>query len=180
MKNEFQFLMDAPSFSPPVRLSAPGKGLNNQIVAREKDSGPGGSGSKERRDRRDEAAARVCVLDPEPRVCNDIEKLLQTTGCEVLCISKFIGCSNPIREFDPDLLVVDVMMPSVSGAKLIGVLRKNLPQWPLVILHSDMEETRLARLARETEADDFLVKQKDLLSLLNRVNYHLSRKIKGL
>ncbi|HUT56063.1 MAG TPA: response regulator [bacterium] len=117
---------------------------------------------------------RICVIDPEEELLLDLESVLHAMGYEVLSLNRVIGASNEIRAFSPDLLIVDIQMPAVSGGKLIEVLRRNLPDMPLLILYSRLQEPDLARLARALRADDFIIKSGNLLSLVNRVKFHLN------
>lgn len=120
---------------------------------------------------------KICIIDSDPEQLTNVEKLLEADGCQVLCIDKVIGASNRIRKFCPDLLVVDVDMPAVSGSKLIEVLRENLHKMPKLV-YSDMDYDKLSIMARATKADDYIVKEDNYISLLNRVRYHLGRKSK--
>lgn len=119
--------------------------------------------------------ARICVLDSDPDSLNDVTGLLVSMGCEVLGLSSVIGASNRIRRFDPDLIVVDVTVPSISGTQLIEVLRKNLGGLPRLILFSALSEEILAEVAREVKAADYLVKNGNYLELVNRVRLHSAR-----
>jgi DNA-binding response OmpR family regulator len=118
---------------------------------------------------------KVCIIDSETDVLEDLQNLLSAMGCETLCLDCVIGASNKIRWFDPDLLVVDVRMPSLSGEELIVVLRRNLTHLPLLILYSDMEENELANTAKAARADDFVIKNGEFLSIVNRIKFHLNR-----
>ncbi len=117
---------------------------------------------------------RICVIDPDLELAKDLESVFGAMGCDVLALGCVIGASNRIRAFAPDLLIVDTMMPSVSGRRLIEVLRLNLSELPLMILYSSLAERDLAGMARDVKADDFIVKNGDLLPLLNRVKFHLN------
>jgi len=119
--------------------------------------------------------ARICVLDSDPDSLNDVTGLLVSMGCEVLGLSSVIGASNRIRRFDPDLIVVDITVPSLSGIQLIEVLRKNLGDLPRLILFSALSEEILADVARKVKAADYLVKNGNYLELVNRVRLHSAR-----
>jgi two-component system OmpR family response regulator len=84
-----------------------------------------------------------------------------------------IGASNRIREFGPDLLVLEVLMPSLAGPKLVEILRRNLDRFPALILFSRLDLVTLSQVARITAADDYIVKDGGYLNLVNRVRYHL-------
>jgi len=115
---------------------------------------------------------RVCILDDDRSASKDLKQLLSSVGYEVLCLDKVIGSSNSIRSYNPDLLVVDVQMTSISGSTLLEVLRHNLKQFPVLILHSDLEEEDLMELAHKAGADDFITKDGNYVALLSRIKYY--------
>jgi len=116
---------------------------------------------------------RVCVLDPDPEYLQSVKSIFETMDIEVLAIDKVIGASNLIRRFKPVLLVADLDMPTISGEKLVKVLRKNIPQFPVLIIHSQRDRESLGELAARVTADDFAIKNGSLLELINRVKLHL-------
>ncbi len=115
---------------------------------------------------------RVCVLDDDQSASRDLNRILSSIGYDVLCLDKVIGSSNRIRSYNPDLLVVDVQMSSISGSTLLEVLRHNLKRFPVLILHSDLEEEDLMELAHKAGADDFITKDGNYVALLSRIKYH--------
>ncbi|MFO8056078.1 MAG: response regulator [bacterium] len=115
---------------------------------------------------------RVCILDGDHGAGRDLERIVSSMGCEVLCLDRVIGASNRIRSFDPDLLVVDVQMPGLSGPGLLEVLQKNLGTLPVMILHSCLEEDELMELATNAGADDFVPKNGNYVSLLSKIKYY--------
>jgi len=118
--------------------------------------------------------ARICVLDADLSRLRDLEQLLKAQGHQVLCLNEVIGASNRIREFGADLLVVEVMMPTLSGPRLIEVLRRNLKNRPAIILYSALNLENLAAVANQSRADDYVVKNGDYLPLLNKVRFQLN------
>jgi CheY-like chemotaxis protein len=148
-----------------ARSSKSSNALLNRVTGKSHSRGP------------DPGAARqkVCLIDSEPELLQDLSRLLTTMGYEVLALNQVIGSSNLIRDFNPRLLVVDIMMPSVSGEKLIRLLRQNLKRLPSLILYADLDEKDLARIARSVAADDFVHKSGSYLKIINRIKYHLSR-----
>jgi CheY-like chemotaxis protein len=118
---------------------------------------------------------RICLLDPDRERLLAMRRVFSAMGCEVLCLSQVIGASNQIRSFQPEILILDINMPSLSGPQLVKVLRCNLPAMPVLVLYSDMDESSLAEVARLAGADDFLSKREPITLLASRVRYHLER-----
>lgn len=122
---------------------------------------------------------RIALLDSDLELVNDLEEIFKTMGYETMGLDKIIGASNLIRDFQPDLLVVEPELPLLSGAKLIQTLRQNLSPLPILILYSSLDRESLSRLAAENSADDWVVKNSDYLQLITRVKYLLSLPGKG-
>lgn len=144
----------------PRRKDGEGSGSGDSFSA-------GGSGRSKR--------ARICVLDSDGGYRDDVKKLLEAMDCEVLCLDTFIGASNLIRNFRPDVLVVDNTRLAVSGDQLVRTLRRNLHKLPVMIFYSSPDEIELARTAKTFFADDFIIKNGDFLILVNRIKYHINR-----
>ncbi len=118
---------------------------------------------------------RICILHPDDGRLDKMARAYTLMGHEVLFVSQLIGASNQLRKFSPDVLVIDVKMPSISGIRLIRVLRRNLVHMPTLILYSDMDEVDLSDLARIAGASDYVTKQEGLSQLESRITYHLGR-----
>lgn len=121
---------------------------------------------------------RICILDFDAEASDSLRKLLEGTGHEVLVVNEMIGASNRIRAFSPDVLVVDTAMPSISGSKLISVLRHNLSEMPLLIIFSNLGTQELMQMAQETGADECLPKSGSFLPVINRINVLILRRRK--
>src|SRR5690606_4608090 len=79
-----------------------------------------------------------------------------------------------IRELEPDLLILDLMMPGLDGYRVLKTLRENGDQTPVLILSARGEEADKVRGFR-LGADDFVTKPFSLLELLARVEALLRR-----
>ncbi len=114
---------------------------------------------------------KVCIMDQDLEFSSSLEQMLSAWGYQVNCISHFIGASNAIRKFNPDLLVVDVVMSAISETSLVDVLKKNLAHLPILILYSNLDEEQLSELARRTGADDYIRKDEDFLKFVSLLRY---------
>jgi len=118
---------------------------------------------------------KICVFDSDRESLEDIKQLLSAMGHEVMTIGQAIGASNKIRRYSPDILVADIIGPTISGLKFIEVLRNNLEDLPRMILFSRVSEDELSLLAKKAGAEDFVVKNGSYTELVNRIKLHASR-----
>lgn len=124
-------------------------------------------------------SAKISILDPEAEVLRDLANIFTLMGFEIQVLGQVIGASNLLREFKPDLLIVDITMPAISGAKLVQTIKQNLVPPPLIILHSALDSHTLARIAGQTGANDYVIKGGDYLNLITCVNSLLSHAKSG-
>ncbi len=93
----------------------------------------------------------VLVLDDDPIVLAVTEERLINLGYDVVTRDQVLGTSQWIVQRRPWLLLLDVMMPAMSGSELASFLRRRGIQTHIV-LHSSKDMTELQRLVRQTGA----------------------------
>lgn len=116
---------------------------------------------------------KIFVLDDDENSCQLAEKVLVKQGYEVKTQTRTIGASNAIRDFKPDLLLLDVMMPALSGDNLVEILNKTLRQKPRIIFYSNKSADELRELAIKTGADGFVCKVEGPTALIKVVGQAL-------
>jgi two-component system phosphate regulon response regulator PhoB len=121
-------------------------------------------------------ARRIFIVDDEPDVTELLQYKLEQEGycCEVLNDPvKFVSC---VYNFQPDLIILDIMMPELNGIQLCNIARADptIKQIPIIFLTARNEaEDRVKGL--KSGADDYLGKPFDTRELLLRVDKLLSR-----
>lgn len=120
--------------------------------------------------------ARLLAVDDDPAVLAVLETLLRPVGVH------FTSLSDPLRFWDvlegapPDLLVLDIQMPSVSGIELCRVVR-NDPRWagiPVIFLTALTDAATIQRVFA-SGADDFVSKPIVGPELVTRITNRLDR-----
>ncbi|HEX8279874.1 MAG TPA: response regulator [Chthoniobacterales bacterium] len=114
---------------------------------------------------------KILVIDDEPANVALLEDLLLEAGCtRVHTLSDSRKALETCTAFEPDLILLDLMMPHVDGFTILEALR-SLPTdvfLPVVILTADVnEETK--RRALRAGATDFLLKPFDHIEVLLRI-----------
>ena len=106
------------------------------------------------------ANKKILLVDDSPIVREMVSLDLEDLGIEVVTLESAVALGEAIRRDRPDLVLLDVRMPGLRGdeaARLIGHLGLETP----ILLHSDMEEEKLAAMARDTGAGGYLCKTGD-------------------
>jgi len=79
-----------------------------------------------------------------------------------------------IESYDYDLLILDLMLPQLSGSELLSRVRRSHPGWPVLVLTArDATEDKVQHF--EAGADDYLTKPFDFAELLVRIKALLRR-----
>jgi DNA-binding response OmpR family regulator len=79
---------------------------------------------------------RIIVCDDEPHIVEGLRHLLRSTEREVVVSYSGPEALRHIRELRPDLLIIDIMMPEMSGLEVISTLRSSsaTEDLPIIIL----------------------------------------------
>lgn len=122
--------------------------------------------------------ALVMMVDDESLLTDVIETHLEDAGYR-----HFVGCNEPTRALDlikahrPDVLLLDLMMPQVSGFDILAAMRSDptLQYTPVIVLTAASDpDTKLQAL--EMGATEFLAKPVDASELILRVRNTLAFK----
>jgi CheY-like chemotaxis protein len=91
------------------------------------------------------------VVDDDPVVLEVARERLETLGFEVATRDQSLGTSTWIIQHRPDFVLLDVMMPALTGGELASVImRRSLHTG--VILHSSKTEEELAAIVKRAGA----------------------------
>ena len=114
---------------------------------------------------------KILVIDDERMTVTLLEQLLQRNGyTRVFGITDSRKALETCETFDPDLILLDLIMPKVDGFELLEALRADTTETflPIVVLTADITEEAKAR-ALEAGATDFLVKPVSKTETLLRI-----------
>jgi len=99
---------------------------------------------------------RVLIVDDEPRIIKFLNLKLKASGYEVFTASSGVQALTQIREQEPDLLVLDVVMPGMDGFETLKKIR-TFSAVPVIILSA--KETNVDKVkGLDLGADDYLAK----------------------
>jgi len=122
------------------------------------------------------AGNRILVVDDEPDVTELLSYRLKQEGYVVEVINDPLLIMGKAREFNPDLFLLDVMMPDLDGIRICRMIRADakLNSVPIVFLTARGDtEDRIKGL--ETGADDYIAKPFDIKELTLRIGLIFKR-----
>jgi DNA-binding response OmpR family regulator len=117
---------------------------------------------------------RVLIVDDEPEIVRGIEDNLRFEGYQTLAATNGeTGLALACQEA-PDLILLDIMMPRVSGWDVCRELRRRGIDVPVIMLTARAEEADRVR-GLELGADDYITKPFSVRELMARVHAVLRR-----
>ena len=105
------------------------------------------------------AAPRILVVDDEQPLARILSFALQNEGCTVDVAVDGIDCMNRISTFEPDVVLMDIMMPKLDGLETIRLLRQNRLHRDLVIIAVSAKASPSAQQAALDAGADLFVKK---------------------
>ncbi|MCU1688873.1 MAG: mprA [Pseudonocardiales bacterium] len=120
------------------------------------------------------AAPRVLVAEDDPGVRDSLVRGLHLAGYEVAAVTDGAQAVSAVLVQVPDVVILDVMMPVLSGLAACAQLRSAHPQLPILMLTARHDiGDRVAGL--DAGADDYMVKPYAMVELSARLRALLRR-----
>src|SRR3984885_4453491 len=134
----------------------------------------GGSGRSAALQRADGTPVRVLVVDDEPSLAELLASVLRYEGWTVQTAGNGAAAVRTAREFRPDAVVLDIMLPDFNGLEVMRRLRAEIPRVCVLFLTArDAVEDRVAGIT--AGGDDYVTKPFSLEEVLARLRGLLRR-----
>ena len=118
-------------------------------------------------------ATRILCIDDDSNICELLSMYLQKEGYEVRTAQDGQEGVNLFRSYEPDLVLLDIMMPRMDGWQVCQEIRKHSSK-PIIMVTAK-GETIDKVLGLELGADDFIVKPFDMKEVFARIKAVLRR-----
>ena len=111
------------------------------------------------------------VVDDEPDILTTVGQMLEMSGFDVIRANSGKECIKKLTQSpaNPDLIVLDIMMPEVSGWDVAAKIKEN-PRWnkiPIVFLTAKGDVMSIGMGGMTSE--DYIVKPFDIKDLIDRI-----------
>src|SRR3989440_7972660 len=117
---------------------------------------------------------RILIVEDEPAMVAGLRDNFEYEGYEVISAGDGIAGLDRALADDPDLVVLDVMMPRMSGLDVCKQLKTRRPSLPIIMLTARGQEIDKV-VGLELGADDYVTKPFSIRELMARVNAVLRR-----
>lgn len=117
------------------------------------------------------------MIDDDLTSLDIVALLLEKSGYEVVRVNDSRLAMDSFREAKPDLVLIDIMMPEVSGVQVIKMLREESTV-PILAFTACMEELTHQEVM-EAGASELLTKPLNRLSLVAMIDKHIEESVNG-
>jgi DNA-binding response OmpR family regulator len=121
---------------------------------------------------------KILVTDDEPNILKLVKIRLESNGYEVVTATSGPDCINKIVQDEPDLVILDIMMPKMDGYDTLIAIKEMFAESedipPPIIVMTARADVRIKELVENEEvrgyiikpfkADEFLAKVKEILT----------------
>ena len=119
---------------------------------------------------------KILLVEDDDALANVYMTRLEAEGFDIKRVANGEEALASALEYKPDLVLLDVMMPKVSGFEVLDILR-NTPQTAhlkVIVLTALSQESDRKR-AESFGADDYLVKSQVVIAdVIDRIKHHLA------
>jgi len=118
---------------------------------------------------------RILLVEDDQALAKVYVSRLELEGFEVKHVSNGEVALSTALEFKPDLIVLDAMMPQISGFDVLDILRNTKETMNVrVIMLTALSQAKDKEMAEKLGADDYLVKSQVVIGdVVERIKHHL-------
>ena len=119
---------------------------------------------------------KIMIVDDEVDLVETVRFLLEMEGFNVLVSYNGEEALNQARKENPDLIILDLMLPKLDGYKVCRLLKfdERYKHIPILMLTAKTQEKDKI-LGKETGADEYITKPFEMDYLMEKVKAHLSK-----
>jgi DNA-binding response OmpR family regulator len=125
-------------------------------------------------DRRMGRKTRILIIEDEPAMVAGLRDNFEYEGYEVISANDGVSGLERVFADDPDLVVLDVMMPQMSGLEVCKQVKVRRPSVPIIMLTARGQEIDKV-VGLELGADDYVTKPFSIRELMARIKAVLRR-----
>lgn len=117
---------------------------------------------------------KVMIVDDDPEILELFRDILEDRGYQIITYTRGWEALQGVSRDQPDLIILDIMMPRVNGYEVCQILKENptTQKIPVIFLTALSHQEALQRAA-DGGADDFVVKPCPPEKLIKHVERYL-------
>jgi len=118
---------------------------------------------------------KIMIVDDEEDIRTSVGQIFEISGYEVTKAEDGNDCINKLEQETPDIVILDIMMPGMSGWDVAARIKDN-PKWngiPIVFLTAKGDEMSIGMGGLASE--EYIVKPFDIIKLKEKVENILNK-----
>ena len=115
---------------------------------------------------------KVLYIEDEPFLGKIVSEVLEKEGYDIRLVADGAFVMKELHDFNPDIAVLDIMLPNVDGYTLCRQIRERYPALPVIFLTAKVETEDLLK-GFEAGGDDYMRKPFSMEELVARIRYQL-------
>lgn len=114
---------------------------------------------------------RIMVVDDEPDLIELVKAVLENGGFEVIGVGSGRECLEKLKDFKPDLILMDVMMPEMTGIETTKKIKSNPKTKNIKLAFLTVARMSVSgkKEMKELGAVEYITKPFDNEDLINRI-----------
>lgn len=119
---------------------------------------------------------KVLICDDDDGIVDVAQIILQERGYDVQTITQSDQIYEQVRRFNPNVILLDLWMPDISGEEITRTLKQNssTQNIPIVIVSASRDTEKVAK---NVGADDYIFKPFDIEELEEKVARNIKKSL---
>ncbi len=123
---------------------------------------------------------KILVVDDDPQIFKIISRLLNSKKYQVISALNGSDGLRKIEEEKPELVILDLMMPGMSGIEVSKIIKENFSDQSITILVLSAKDSQMdRRKCLEMGVDDYITKPFHIASLARKIEYMFDKRKAG-
>jgi DNA-binding response OmpR family regulator len=119
----------------------------------------------------------VIIVDDDKSIGTGLTMLFEIEGIAARATSSPFELPFLVSEMDPDVILIDLSMPALSGEAVLRTLaRRKLRSKAAILIFSGRDAQTLATLAEDLGADGFICKTDDVDQIVRKIRFWIERR----
>jgi DNA-binding NtrC family response regulator len=125
---------------------------------------------------------RIMMIDDDKDFCELLSRSLQKKGAQTYCQFDSLSLTKNVNDFNPNIVLLDVMLPDKSGIELLSDIRRIKQDIPIIMI-SNREDTKMIVASMKAGASDYIPKTADIDELWEKIrklhDIQLQKEVEG-
>jgi len=113
---------------------------------------------------------RILIVDDERDFIELVQYRLSALGCEFIVANDGVQALSQARQFKPDLILLDILLPDLDGLSVCEILRRQPGTKKIPIIFMSALSGTVTKRTASVQADDFFTKPLDLPRFERRIS----------